>query len=179
VRVSVKVYPGTGPRLRDHIQAAIADALIRSLNNRWQRIAEVPVYRPVHGVIDLVLHDPGRRLLVAGEIQSELRRLEQLVRWSHEKRDALPSATFWGSAASDGQPTVSSLLVLRSSRMNRTIVNDHAALLQAIYPARAADAVAALVGDLPWPGDALVWARVESGRAEILEGPPRGVQLGR
>ena len=43
---------------------------------------EMLVHRPARGSIDLGLHEPRERLLVASELQSELRRLEQLVRWS-------------------------------------------------------------------------------------------------
>jgi transcriptional regulator with XRE-family HTH domain len=177
--LSIRVHPGTGPRIRDHIQAAIAEALLRDLAPRWKRFPEVPVYRPVRGVIDVVLQDPVARLVVAGEIQSELRRLEQVVRWSHQKRDALPSASFWTFAGTVDEPTTSGLLVLRSSRANRQAVDDHAAQLGSAFPARTRDAVASLTGTVPWPGSAIVWATVVNGRAEILEGPPRSVAFGR
>lgn len=177
--VSVRLYPGTGPRIRDHLQAAIAEALLEDLDVRWKRFSEVPVYRPVRGVIDLVLHDPGARLILATEIQSEMRRLEQVIRWSHQKRDSLPSADLWGLASAIHAPTVGGLLLLRSTRATRLTVNDHAALLGATYPARATDAFASLTGVAPWPGSAILWAVVEGGRAELLDGPPRSVTFGR
>jgi transcriptional regulator with XRE-family HTH domain len=172
--VSVRVFPGTGPRIRDHISAAITDALIRELHPRWRRFPEVPVYRPVRGVIDVVLHDSAAGLLVASEIQSELRRLEQIVRWSNQKRDALPSADLWQFAANDAAPATSSLLVIRSTRANRAIVDDAVALLTATYPAGTANVAAALRGLAPWPGPGIVWATVEASGARILDGPPRG-----
>lgn len=177
--VSVRLYPGTGSRLRDHIQATITEALLRRLHPRWSRFAEVPVYRPVRGVVDIVLHDPTEQLVLAAEIHSQLRRLEQIVRWSNEKRDALPSADFWAFAASSGAPSRASLLIIRSTRTNRAVVDSHATLLGAAYPARAADAMAALCGPATWPGNAIIWARVERGQAELLDKPPRGVALGR
>ena len=45
--VSIRLYPGTGPRIRDHLQAGIVEAILRHLNRRWKRFLEVPVYRPV------------------------------------------------------------------------------------------------------------------------------------
>ena len=48
----------------------------------------------------------------------------------------------------------------------------------AAYPARAADAIAALTARRPWPGAALLWANVERGEARILDGPPRGSPSG-
>ncbi len=117
--LSVRFYPGTGPRLRDHIQAAIVEALLRELHPRWKRFVEVPVYRPARGVIDLVLHDPTAPVVVAVEVQSELRRLEQLIRWSNQKRDALPSADIWQFAAAANSPPVSALLVSCDPRARR------------------------------------------------------------
>ena len=177
--VSVRLYPGTGPQIRDHIQAAIAEALLGDLDSRWKRFLEVPVYRPVRGVIDLVLHDAASHLILAAEIQSELRRLEQVVRWSHQKRDALASADLWAFASSAQTPTISGLLLLRSTRATRRVVNDHAALLASAFPARTRDAITSLTGSAPWRGAAIVWASVEKGRAELIDGPPRSVAFGR
>jgi transcriptional regulator with XRE-family HTH domain len=41
--VSVRLYPGTGPRIADPIQARITEALVRILHPRWARMLEVPV----------------------------------------------------------------------------------------------------------------------------------------
>jgi transcriptional regulator with XRE-family HTH domain len=60
-RLIVRIEPGTGMLIRDHLQARILEALLRELDPRWKRFIEVPVYRPVRGVIDLVLHDGGLR----------------------------------------------------------------------------------------------------------------------
>ena len=57
--LSVRMFPGTGPRIRDRIQVAMSEALLASLHPRWRAAPEVPVYRPVRGVIDLVLADPA------------------------------------------------------------------------------------------------------------------------
>lgn len=173
--LSVRLYPGTGPRIRDHLQAAILEALLRDLHPRWKRFVEVPVYRPVRGVIDLVLHDPTAPVLVAVEIQSELRRLEQLIRWSNQKRDALPSADLWQFVAAAGAPPVSALLVVRSTRATRAVARDHPEVLNSLYPARAAELRAALTTETPWPGPGLLWASVEGGEARLQ---PTGGSLG-
>jgi transcriptional regulator with XRE-family HTH domain len=171
--LSVRMYPGTGPRIRDHLQAAILEALLRELHPRWKRFVEVPVYRPVRGVIDLVLHDPIAQVVVAVEIQSELRRLEQLIRWANQKRDALPSADLWQFVAPATAPPISALLVIRSTRATRAVVADHPEQLRAIYPARTADVHAALTTGTPWPGAGLLWATVENGRARMYTRAPR------
>lgn len=177
--VSIRLYPGTGPRIRDHLQAAIVEAVLRQLHRRWKRFLEVPVYRPVRGVIDFVLHDPASELLVATEVHSEIRRLEQVLRWVNEKRDALPSAELWQFAATDARPTVSGLLVVRSTHTTRTLVEQHAATFEAAFPAPAAAVWASLTAEAPWPGPGLIWASVRDGRAKILDRPPRGVEFGR
>jgi hypothetical protein len=118
---------------------------------------------------------------VVAEIHSEIRRLEQVVRWSNQKRDALSSADLWGFAARTAHADlrVSGLLVLRSTSATRALVEQHAAIFEAAYPARAADVWASLAGAAPWPGPGLIWASVRDGRASILDRPPRGVQFGR
>jgi len=36
-----------------------------------------------------------------------------------------------------------------------------------------------LLNGEPWPGDAIIWVRIEGETVELLAGPPRGVQVGR
>ncbi len=178
--LSVRLYPNTGPRIRDHLQAAIVESLLGMLHPRWIASPEVPVFRPARGVIDLVLSDRSAPLLIAAEVHSEIRRLEQQVRWHREKESSLASADLWRFAAVDGGPATSRLLVLRSTRDTRELARRYEATLRAAYPAAAADVLDALGGNgARWPGAGIVWARVEGGRAELLDGPPRGVRLGR
>jgi hypothetical protein len=134
------------------------------------------VYRPVRGSIDLVL-DAIAEPLVACEAQADLRRIEQQLRWSRAKADALAAAR-QDDEATPARP-VSRLLLLRSTRRSRAIAAQHGDLLAAAYPAITPDAYAALTGEAPWPGDSIVWCRVESGRAIVLDRPPRGLLVGR
>lgn len=164
-----RLYPNSGPLIRDHIQAAMIEEMQAIIHRRWHPLPEVPVHRPVRGVIDLVLDDGGETL-VACEAQSELRRLEQQLRWSRAKTDALAEAR--------GRPA-SRLLLLRSTRTTRAVAAEYAATIGSAFPARTADAYAALVGEEPWPGDAIVWCRVERGQTRVLPQPPRGIAIGR
>ena len=176
--VSLRLFPGTGPRLRDPIQARITEALVRILDARWTRLVEVPVHRPARGVIDLVAHDRAAGIVIATEVQSELRRLEQQLRWSNEKARSLPSADFWRFVEPDA--TVEQLLVLRSTRVNRELAERFTETLAVAFPASPIDAYRALTTpDVPWPGSSILWARVEGDAARILESPPRGVPVGR
>ena len=174
----LRLYPGTGPRILDPLQARMVEALLAILHPRWIRHVEVPVYRPVRGVIDLVIHDPIALALGATEVQSELRRVEQQFRWSHEKADALPSSTLWRSL--EAPPSVDRVLVLRNTRLNREVVERFATTIATEYPARTLDAVLALTtADAPWPGSAIVWVTVDGDDARVLDRPPRGVTVGR
>lgn len=176
--LSVRLYPGTGPLIRDHLQAAMIGALLGILDPRWWPRPEVLVYRPVRGVIDLVLEDSANGTMVACEAQSELRRLEQQLRWSRAKADALAAARESDEEGSPARP-VGRLLLVRSTMRTRATVAQYANVVSAAYPARASDAHAALTGETAWPGDALLWCRVEAGRATVLDRPPRGIRVGR
>src|SRR3989304_4511150 len=70
-RLRIRIEPGSGPAIRDHIQAAMLQALLPLIDVRWARFLEVPVHRPVRGMIDLVLADPPANLLVATEAPAE------------------------------------------------------------------------------------------------------------
>lgn len=178
--LSLKAYPNTGPRIHDRFQAPMVEAFMRRLHQRWMPDPEVLVHRPARGVIDLVLVDRPDAFVVAAEFQSEVRRLEQQIRWHREKEASLPSADLWPLLASEGTPPTSRLLVLRSTRTTRELANRFEATLGAGYPARAAAVVAALTTrDAPWPGAGIAWMRVTGGRAELLDSAPRGVRLGR
>lgn len=177
--LSIKAFPSTGPRIRDRIQAAMVESFLREIDRRWTALPEVPVRKPARGVIDVVLSDPRIPVVVASEFQSELRRLEQQVRWHREKELSLPSAELWDRLVASETPATSRLLVLRSTRTMRELADAFAATLGAAYPARTVDALDALRGQGTWPGDAIVWMRVEAGNGTLLDAPPRGVRLGR
>jgi len=175
--LSIRMYPNTGPRIRDHIQAAIVEELLRVAHPRWRRFTEVPVYRPARGRIDAVLHDPSAAIVVTTEVHSLVRRLEQQLGWARLKAESLPSADFWRHV--DREPAVSQLLVLRSTRANRDVAHRFAETLRAAYPAQAAAVFGAIVGDTPWPGPGVLWASAEHDTVRLLDRPPRGVSLGR
>lgn len=174
--ISVRLYPGTGPRLTDRHQARMIETLLRSLCDDWRPHVEVPVSRPSRGVIDAVLERPAARLLVVTEAYSELRRLEQQIRWSADKAASIASSDLVGPGR---ELTVSRLLVLRSTATTRQLARDFEATLHAAYPARTAAVIASLRDGADWPGPGIVWIRIEGERVELLDGPPRGVVLGR
>jgi len=66
--LQVRLYPNTGLPIRDRIQSAMIEALLRELHPRWAATLEVPVRRPARGVIDLVLRDRGGTTMIAVEL---------------------------------------------------------------------------------------------------------------
>jgi transcriptional regulator with XRE-family HTH domain len=169
--LGVRIFPSTSPRVRDRFQAPMIEALIDILGPGWHARPEVVVV-PARGAIDLVLSRALDRLTVACECHSELRRLELVLRRANEKAEGLRGQL--GATES-----VSRMLLLRSTRSTREIAQTFEATLAAAYPARSADALAALRGRTAWPGPAILWVRVDAGTAVILDSPPRGVRVGR
>jgi transcriptional regulator with XRE-family HTH domain len=169
--LGLRLFETDGPRIHDRFQAPIVEALIRLMGDEWRSHPEVPV-PAARGVIDLVLARATDSLQIACECHSELRRLELVLRRSAEKTIALR-----GQLEAPGD--VSAMLLLRSTAATRAIARSYEATLTVAFPARTPEALAALRGNAAWPGPAIVWANVERGRGEILEGPPRGVRVGR
>jgi hypothetical protein len=164
--LSARLYPNTGPTIRDRHQARIAEGLIGMLHPRWKAYPEVAVRRPSRGWIDLILHEARAALVVATEVQSDLRRLEQLLRWFPEKVASLPSWEGWAHLGAVTQ--TSQLLIVRSTKATRLIGREFERQLAAAYPAHPADAIAALIGAAPWPGNALIWAEIEKDRVRFI-----------
>lgn len=161
--VRVRFHPNDGPRLRDRFQAPMIEAVVAELHARVMPYPEVPVLRPVRGTVDLVLHDPVANLLIAVEAESMLRRLEQQLRWSAQKADALRHDPRWRSA----QPRISRILLLRATAAHRELARAAPATLAAAFPAAPVAALASLRGTAPWPGDTMLWVSVQGGSARI------------
>lgn len=164
--LAARLYPHTGPAIRDRHQARMLEALLPALHARWRLYPEVAVRQPSRGWIDALLHADREGELVATEIESDLRRLEQLLRWFPEKVASLPSWEGWQHL---GQTRpASQLLIVRSTKSTRAIGRQFANQLAAAYPAHPADAIAALTGTARWPGSALVWAEIEADRVRFI-----------
>ncbi len=176
--LSVRFYPTTGPAIHDRLQAPIVEELLRIANRSWDRSVEVAVFRPARGFIDLVLNREEPISFVAGEVQTRLDRLEQMIRWSQDKANSLPSSELWRTV--EGAPRIDRLLVLRSTTAMREVARRFVDTLRTAYPAGTADAYRALTEpDVPWPGNAILWADVHGDVVRILDAPPRGIALGR
>jgi hypothetical protein len=152
------------------------EATIRDRAPVWRPHLEFHVIRPVRGFIDAVFERRDRPLLVVAEFESTLPRLEQQIRWAAEKAMAVRSSEIVGQGP---MPEASRLLVLRSTEHTRSLARTFESTLRAAYPAVTRDAVDSLRTGSPWPGDSVVWVRIDGDEVELLDGPPRGVRLGR
>jgi hypothetical protein len=115
--------------------------------------------------------------VIATEVQSEFRRIEQLIRWANEKALSIPSAQFWDQLP--GNPQIDRLMIVRSTPTNREIASRFGETLRIAYPASARAAYRTLTtGDEPWPGAALLWADVRGDRVTVMDRPPRGLSVG-
>ena len=59
---------------------------------------------------------------------------------------------------------------MRRTRATRTLAAEFARQLRSAYPAHPDDAIQALTGTTPWPGDALIWMALERGTARLVPG---------
>jgi hypothetical protein len=166
--LSARYFPSTGPAIHDRHQAPMLELLLATTRPRWHPFTEVGVRRPNRGWIDAVLHDPRAHLLVASELQSELRRLEQLIRWHAAKAEALPSWDGWANLGEE--PNIGRLLIVRRTRATRAVAAEFGRQLRAAYPAHPDDALAALAGDEAWPGDSLLWVAMDARGARFAAG---------
>jgi transcriptional regulator with XRE-family HTH domain len=175
---SIRLFEATGPRLRDHVQVRLLAALLARANPRWTRRLEVPVYRPSRGVIDLLLVEQAARQVVSTEAHSVIESAERQLRWAALKTDALPSADGFPWGARD--PSMRRLLVLRSTAEMRDTVNAASAVFGAAYPGATRRATAVLAGaEGILEADTIVWVEVRGDASRLLDGPPRGVEVGR
>jgi transcriptional regulator with XRE-family HTH domain len=164
--LSARLYPNTGPAKRDRHQARILEALLSELHPEWKAYAEVAVRHPSRGWIDAVLHAERGGDVVAVEIQSNLRRVEQLLRWFPEKVASLPSWEGWAQLGETR--AVSQLLIVRSTKATRLKGREFRRQLVAAYPVHPADAIYALTGRTRWPGPAMLWAEIEPRRVRFI-----------
>ena len=103
---------------------------------------------------------------MATELQSELRRLEQLIRWHANKAASLPSWDGWPQA---DDTRISRLLIVRRTRATRATATEFAQQLRVAYPGHPDDVLAALTGpSAARPGDGWLWSEVTGPRATLL-----------
>jgi hypothetical protein len=124
----------------------VVDRLLRMTHRSWRPVVEASVPGPGRRSVDVRLERSGEVVLV--EVETRLRRLEEIVRELHSKREA-----FGG----EGQ-SVHVVLVLPPTRNHRAVARAHPALVKAAFPTPSGDLLSALgSGTGRWPGDGILW----------------------
>jgi transcriptional regulator with XRE-family HTH domain len=152
----MSVYADASPLLADAAQARIVELLLATRHSTWRASVEAPVPGPGRRCSDVRL-DRGRDVVLV-EVETRVRRWEELLRELHDKRAAV------ASGLSDRHCHV--LLVLPWTGHHRQLVATHPATVRATFPAPGAALLAALTdGETTWPGDGLLWS--------VMSGVPR------
>ena len=146
-KVRVGVYPDGQPLIHDAGHAGIVEALLLLAHGSWQRSVEAPVPGRPGSSVDVQL-DRGNDVVLF-EVESRVRRFEEIVRECHAKQAAV--------AATLPDRRVHVVLVLPPTRHNRALVREHRATIAAAFPASSDDIRDALTADRDWPGNGILW----------------------
>jgi transcriptional regulator with XRE-family HTH domain len=143
----MQLYRERTPRLYDAAHARIVERLVRMVGSGWRVELEAPLPGPRS--IDACLL--SARSIVLNEVETRLRRLEEIVRELHSKREA--ARELFGP-----DRTVHVVLVLPPTHRHRALVRDHVGQVAASFPT-AASAIRSAFGDatVPFPGDGILW----------------------
>ncbi|HXG39608.1 MAG TPA: helix-turn-helix transcriptional regulator [Candidatus Limnocylindrales bacterium] len=144
-----QLFPVGEPYLVDGAQARIVERLLELRHRRWRAIPEAPVPGDGRRSTDVRLECWPDIVLV--EVETHVRRLEEVVRECHTKRAAV---------AADVPPgwRVHAALVLPPTRHHRALVRTHRETLASAFPVPDRTLRAALVAPAgPWPGDGILW----------------------
>ncbi len=143
------IYADGDPLIRDAAHARLVEALLALRDRRWQATVEAPVPGPGRRSTDIRL-ERGADLVLC-EVESRVRRLEEIVREVHDKRETVRPTVRPGTR-------VHVVLVLPPTRHHRSLVRAHPETIRAAFPTRSADLRAALEApNGAWPGDGLLW----------------------
>ena len=156
-RLRLPAYPDSTPRLYDRNHSLIIEHLLSIRHPRWLAAIEAPIPGPGHRSTDVRL-EWGADIVLA-EIETRLRRWEQIVREMHDKACAVAEVV-------GPDRRVHCLLVLPPSRQNRELIRGLGGSVAAAFPADEHAVRRALTGEAgSWPGHGLLWL-----------GPPRGAR---
>ena len=92
----------------------------------------------------------------------------------------MPSSAIWPALTRIDAvtPSISRLLLLRSTTATRALAREFGATFAAAYPADPRVLRAAFLDpSLPWPGNGILWVAVDGEHSSVLQGRPRGVPM--
>jgi transcriptional regulator with XRE-family HTH domain len=148
-RLRLPLYADGRVLLHDAVHSRIVERLLGRCHPRWASTVEAPVPGPGHRSTDLRLVD-GRDVVLA-EVETAVRRWEEIARELHDKREAI-------SQSLGSNFRVHVVLVLPPTRRHRAMVGALPLTMRSTFPVSSRDLNAALGGDGPgWPGDGILW----------------------
>jgi hypothetical protein len=148
-RLSLRLFPADGVRLRDSGQLALAELIGRAAHRSWRVRLEVPVALPPdRRAADMVLDRPGAVILI--EIERWLRDFQAQLRAAQLKRVAL--------AEQLGRP-VWLVMAIPDTMAARHAIAPHAEIVRAVLPLTSRRTWASVRSGEPLAGDALLWVR--------------------
>jgi transcriptional regulator with XRE-family HTH domain len=143
----MQLYRERGALIYDAAHARIVERLVGMVGIGWR--VELEQSLPHRRSIDVCLF--SRRCIVLNEVETRVRRREEIQRELHAKRDAATDR--FGS-----DRPIHVLLVMPPTHRHRAIVREHAAQLAASFRARLSAIRSALAdAALPFPGDGILW----------------------
>jgi transcriptional regulator with XRE-family HTH domain len=157
----MQLYRERAALIYDAAHARLVERLLGLIGPGWRVNLEAPL--PGRRSIDAQLE--SRRSVVLGEVESRVRRLEEIQRELHSKRDA--AIERYGA-----DRRVHVLLVLPPTHRHRALVREHGTQVAASFPARSSAIKAALAdATLPYPGDGILWVPGSAEASSPSPGP--------
>jgi transcriptional regulator with XRE-family HTH domain len=150
-RLTLRVVPSDGVRLRDSGQLGLAQVVRSQAHASWRVALEVPTgSSPDRRAADVVLINPLEAIML--ELERWLRDLQAQLRAAQLKRAALSERM--------GRP-VRLVIGVPDTRATRQAVEPFSGLLASALPVRSRRAWACIRSGEPIGGDALLWIRGE------------------
>lgn len=143
----MQLYPERSSMIYDAAHARLAERVIALAATDWKVEPEAPL--PGRRSVDLCLSSPLCIVLI--EVESRIRRLEEIQRELHAKRDAV-------LARFGPERCVHVVLALPPTNHHLAFLRTHPALVAATFPVPSARLRRALAAPgLPFPGDGILW----------------------
>ena len=143
----MQFYRERSAQIYDAAHARIVNRLVALVGTGWR--TELELMLPGHRSVDACLF--SRRAIVVSEVETRVRRLEQVQRELESKREAV-------TAQFGTDRPVHVVLTLPPTHHHRGLVREHPALVESGFPASSARTRAALAdASLPYPGDGILW----------------------
>jgi transcriptional regulator with XRE-family HTH domain len=144
----VHLYHERSPLLFDAASARVIERFLGICHRTWHPTVEARVPGPGRRSVDIRLERRGDTVIV--EVETRVRRLEEVIRELHAKREAF--------AVEQPRRRVHVVLVLPPTRNHLALSRTFGSLVGTAFPAKRHDLEAALASPtLAWPGDGVIW----------------------